>query len=294
MPSWYSVDKDFYSAHPVRGARRGREKGENILLMANKGKSLILLVLTVLLLVVISSRVAPDAARDTERGPTAVDDPPVVTSSPIAEETPEPTPTPELRIRDRLPGISTGDWNLKLVNETYVLSNSFAPDVTAVRDNQYFDTRAADALEAMLSAAEEAGYTVVISAAYRPYSTQAYLFFGKASQIAWGGTVEYAEAETLARKIVAYPGTSEHQLGLAVDILDSSSTKLDVESTEGLPVLEWLTEHCAEYGFILRYPKDKQDITGWYEPWHFRYVGETCAKFMMDEGLTLEEFIEEF
>ena len=96
----------------------------------------------------------------------------------------------------------------------------------------------------------------------------------------------------MARKIVAYPGTSEHQLGLAVDIVDSSSTVLDADMLEDMPLLQWLSQHCHEYGFILRYPKDKEDVTGWYEPWHFRYVGIDAAKYIMEKGICLEEFIQ--
>ena len=262
--------------------------------MLKNSKSILLLVLMIVLLVVISSRMSP---RQTLRPdtPTVTDDPipsptpPAETEAP-PEETPEPTPN----IREILPGVSRSDWNLKLVNNTYVLANTFAPDVVAIRDSQYFDERAADKLEAFLSAAEAAGYTVCVRNAYRPYSTQAYLFNGKASQIQWGTDMTLMEAETKARKIVAYPGTSEHQLGLCADIMDNADTPMTAEAAEGLPVLRWLTEHCAKYGFILRYPKDKEEITGWYEPWHFRYVGVEAAGYIMENGICLEEFIAMF
>ena len=259
--------------------------------MVRNRKSIVLLVLMVVLLVLISSRMSP---RQTARAktPAVTDDPlpsptePVETEAP-PEDTPEPTPS----IYDELPGISRSDWNLKLVNNTYILANTFAPNVVSIRDSNYFDERAADKLESMLKAAERAGYTVCVRNAYRPFSTQAYLFNGKASQILWGTDMTLMEAEEKARKIVAYPGTSEHQLGLCADIMDSADSTMTAEAAEGLPVLKWLTQHCAEYGFILRYPKDKQEITGWYEPWHFRYVGEDVAKYMMDRGICLEELI---
>ena len=259
--------------------------------MAKRSKSIILLLLIVVLLVIISSRISPREAMRTDR-PMETDDPiPEATEPP--ETTPEPTPepTPAPYIRNILPGLNRNDWNLKLVNNTYVLPNTFAPDVSAIRDNQYFDSRAADKLEAMLSAAEAAGYTVCVRAAYRPFSTQAYLFNGRASQIQWGTTMSLMEAETEARKVVAYPGTSEHQLGLCADIMDSQDTPMKAEEVENHPLLVWLRQHCTEYGFILRYPKDKQEITGWYEPWHFRYVGEEAAKYMTENNLCLEEFI---
>lgn len=262
--------------------------------MVKNSKSIVLLVLMVVLLVLISSRMSPQQVRR-PNAPTVTDDP-IPEATPPAEteappvETPEPTPN----IREILPNLSRNDWNLKLVNNTYILANTFAPDVVAVRDDQFFDARAADKLEELLSAAEAAGYTVCIRAAYRPFSTQAYLFNGRASQIQWGTTMTLLEAEAEARKVVAYPGTSEHQLGLCADIMDNKDTTMKAEEVENLPLLKWLREHCAQYGFVLRYPKDKQEITGWYEPWHFRYVGEDAAKYMMDKGICLEELIAMF
>lgn len=255
------------------------------------GAIMLLLVLCVVLLVIVSSRLSPPlpAERDVKDDEVSYTAPPAGTPQP---DEPEQTPEPTVDPKELLPDVSIYDWNLKVVNNVSVLSSSFAPDVTAVGDGQYFDSRAVDALNSLLAAAGEAGYSVYISAAYRPYSTQAYLFYGKASQIAWGGTVEYAEAEMMARELVAYPGTSEHQLGLCADLIDSAGTSLVAEEVEDMPLLVWLREHCAEYGFILRYPKDKVEITGWYEPWHFRYVGQEAAEYIMENGLCLEEFVE--
>lgn len=100
------------------------------------------------------------------------------------------------------------------------------------------------------------------------------------------------QAEIEAARNVAYPGTSEHHLGLAVDIVSLQYQQLD-EAQARTPEIIWLTEHCSEYGFILRYPKDKTQITGIvYEPWHFRYVGVETAKVIMEQGLCLEEYLE--
>ena len=262
--------------------------------MIRNRKSIVLLVLMVVLLVLISSRTSPRQASRT-KAPAVTDDP-IPSEQPVAETAAPAEETPEAprSIYDILPGVNRNDWNLRLVNNTYILANTFAPDVVAIRDQQYFDTRAADKLEQMLSAAEAAGYSVCVRAAYRPFSTQAYLFNGKASQIQWGTDMTLMEAETKARKVVAYPGTSEHQLGLCADVMDSADTTMNAETAENLPRLQWLTEHCKEYGFILRYPKDKQEITGWYEPWHFRYVGEEAAAYMMENGLCLEELVAMF
>ena len=265
--------------------------------MRQKSRGIALLVLVVVLLVIVSSRVSPQRDYTSSGRVRTTDDPYYDTDVPQTFELPTPaTPTPAMKIQEAIPGITPNDWNLRLVNNTYVLSNSFAPDVSEIVSGsaQYFDSRAVDALRSMIAAAEEAGYTVNIRNAYRPYSTQAYIFFGRASQIQWGTDMEMIEAEAIARESVAYPGTSEHQLGLGVDLMDSPNTTMDSETAAQIPVLQWLTEHCDEYGFILRYPADKEEITGWYEPWHFRYVGEDCAAYIMENGLCLEEFISMF
>ena len=97
--------------------------------------------------------------------------------------------------------------------------------------------------------------------------------------------------EEIAKTIVAPPGTSEHQLGLAADITDKYYEFKD-ESLENTELFQWMSANCAQYGFIVRYPKDKEDVTGiMYEPWHFRYVGVEAAEYIMENGLCLEEFV---
>ena len=262
--------------------------------MTQKSRGILLVVLVVALLVVVSSRISPERAYAPSRVTTTDDPYQTVVETPQPEIIPQATPEPVVSVHEVLPDVTVNDWNLKLVNNTYVLPNTFAPSVSELGGGQYFDSRAVDALNAMIAGAEEAGYTVYISNAYRPYSTQAYIFFGRASQIQWGTDMEMIEAEAIARESVAYPGTSEHQLGLAVDLMDSADTTMDSQTAKDIPVLQWLTENCAEYGFILRYPENKQEITGWYEPWHFRYVGEDCAAYIMENDLCLEEFISMF
>ncbi|MBE6914154.1 MAG: D-alanyl-D-alanine carboxypeptidase family protein [Ruminococcaceae bacterium] len=260
--------------------------------MAKKSKSILLVVLLVTLLLVVSSRVTP-GNMPSSKAPKITDDPIAETTEPAQapEDVPTVTPEPTPNIREILPGVSTKDWNLKLVNNIYILPSTFAPDVSETRNSQYIDSRIVDTFEAMLTAAEEAGHTVNVRVAYRPFSSQAYLFNGKASQIQWGTTMTLMEAETEARKVVAYPGTSDHQLGLSADIMNDSQTAMNAEEAAQLPLIQWLNEHCAEYGFIPRYPEDKREITGWFEPWHFRYVGQECAQYMMENNLCLEEFI---
>ena len=128
----------------------------------------------------------------------------------------------------------------------------------------------------------------------KTHFTQEYqekLFQNKVSRLIAQGYSE-ADATVEAGKSVAVPGTSEHQLGLAVDIVDINNQHLD-ESQESTAVQKWLMEHCWEYGFILRYPNDKSEITGIiYEPWHYRYVGHEDAEQIHSLGVCLEEYLE--
>ena len=99
------------------------------------------------------------------------------------------------------------------------------------------------------------------------------------------------EHQALAARWVSRPGTSEHQAGLAVDIVDKSYQLLD-EGQEKTEVQKWLMAHCADYGFILRYPTEKSALTGvGYEPWHYRYVGREAAREITEQGLCLEEYL---
>lgn len=252
-----------------------------------KKSSFVLLGLTVLLLFIVSVRMGQDGilAGETTQQPEQPDiQSPIQTVAPMEETLPEETGPVLLEI-------DLSSWEYKLVNDTYSLSSSFAPNVTEIGNQQYFDSRATDALNALLQGAADAGYSTCVRTGYCPYSTQAYIFYGKASQLSWDDSMSYEDAEVEARNYVAYPGTSEHQLGLAVDIMDSADTIMIAEDVAELPVLVWLQEHCAEYGFILRYPADKKEVTGWYEPWHFRYVGKEAASYIMENNLCLEEFL---
>ena len=150
-------------------------------------------------------------------------------------------------------------------------------------------------LDAFLDAIEEAGFEYFIAGAYRTYSYQAHMFNSKASQIAVGMGVtdyldpRYQEAAEQAKSITAPPGASEHQLGLAIDILDRNRSRI-VYDDMNQELYAWLDAHCAEYGFIKRYPTRKLLLTGWDEPWHYRYVGKEVATFVMEQGLCYEEF----
>lgn len=182
------------------------------------------------------------------------------------------------------------DWRLTLVNPWTPLPEGYQPTLTTVENGYQVDQRCAAHLEAMLAACREAGLSPVLCSAYRTQEKQTALYenlVGK--RMAQGLSRE--DAETQAAKEVARPGTSEHQLGLAVDIVDASYQLLDTHQ-EDTPVQQWLMEHCWEYGFLLRYPPDKGAVTGIiYEPWHYRYVGRDHAQAIGQAGLCLEEFL---
>lgn len=182
------------------------------------------------------------------------------------------------------------DWRLTLVNPWTPLPEGYQPTLATVENGYQVDQRCAADLEAMLAACREAGLSPVLCSAYRTQEKQTALYenlVGK--RMAQGLSRE--DAETQAAKEVARPGTSEHQLGLAVDIVDASYQLLDTRQ-EDTPVQQWLMEHCWEYGFLLRYPPDKGAVTGIiYEPWHYRYVGRDHAQAIGQAGLCLEEFL---
>lgn len=146
-------------------------------------------------------------------------------------------------------------------------------------------------LTELLRAAGDAGFHYWIASAYRSRQRQQELIDEDVQELMQQGwNYEDALMETYRETMPA--GHSEHETGLALDILCSGNTTMD-ESQANEPANQWLVAHCADYGFILRYPKDKEDVTGIdYEPWHFRYVGREAAKYMEEHRMTLEEFCE--
>ncbi len=163
---------------------------------------------------------------------------------------------------------------------------------TYATSNNRVDRSCYDALKDMIKACNKAsGHRVCVISSYRSVEHQEKLFKKQVDRNLKKGYSQ-EEAERLAAQVVAVPGTSEHHSGLAVDIIDSCCSWELEEIQETLPGQQWLMEHSWEYGFILRYPKDKTDATGIiYEPWHYRYVGKELAKELHDLGLTLEEYM---
>ena len=188
--------------------------------------------------------------------------------------------------------VDKDSWELLLVNAEHPLPENFhVPELTALRGGHAIDSRAYPALQQMMDDCRAAGLEPTICSSYRSRDKQEELFEKKLDTLLQQGYLPEA-AESEAARWVARPGTSEHETALAVDIVDKDYQLLD-QQQEQTPVQQWLMTHCAEYGFILRYPTDKSDLTGiGYEPWHYRYVGRAAAAEIMEQHLCLEEYLE--
>lgn len=200
-----------------------------------------------------------------------------------------------LRKRNEQPDDEVGEmpWYLVLVNGNNPMEQGYKPELTKLERGQYVDSRIADAARKMLSDAEKAGMDIVICSAYRSVERQGEVFNESMKERVKSG-MDYLEAYQDTVTNVAVPGTSEHALGLALDLISDEHAELD-ERQEGTKEAKWLAENCHKYGFILRYPPKKMEITGIiYEPWHYRYVGVEDATKIMEMDLTLEEYLEEY
>lgn len=181
-------------------------------------------------------------------------------------------------------------WNLVLVNWKHAVEDGYEPPLAEIENNYYFDARAVEYLQKMLADGRKEGLDFWICSAYRTIEKQTNLFEQQVRDLMAAGLDE-EDAREKAATSVAYPGTSEHNLGLAVDIVARDYQILDDKQAD-TDEAQWLLENCWKYGFILRYPTDKTEITGIiFEPWHYRYVGEKAAKEIMERGITLEEYL---
>ena len=185
-------------------------------------------------------------------------------------------------------------WYLKLVNAKNPMTQEDVPEVATetIDSNGYqVDARIMDDLEEMFAAAQAAGRNPVICSAFRSWDTQEYLYQNKIQRVMTEEGLTEEEAAVEAGTVVAVPGTSEHQIGLALDIVSSQYMNLDEKQME-TEDQQWLMENSWKYGFILRYPLNKSDITGIiFEPWHYRYVGREAAKEIYEQDITLEEYL---
>lgn len=187
------------------------------------------------------------------------------------------------------------DWRLILVNPTHCLPDDFTVETEELEEgsDMSFDVRAVESLRQMIRDCEEAGLSIVVRGAYRTMEQQQELFDAKVDEL-MGTGMNRRRAEKKAATIVAYPGTSEHQLGLAADIVSGENMELSDEQAD-TPTQQWLMENSWKYGFVLRYPTRMSHKTGIiYEPWHYRYVGDVAAQMMHEENLCLEEFLAKY
>lgn len=239
---------------------------------------------------------------------------PTPTPRPTATPTPTPSPTPTPRptpVPTRVPlgntssdhageltftypeaaalNTDTSSYTL-LVNKEYPLSSSYIPFMVepkveiyhkGINERRYLQPVAATALEELFAAAEEDGYHLVLRCGFRSYWLQKSIYSYALKNYG------YYEAS----RYHALPGTSEHQTGLAVDLCCKATNYENNFSILNTPEYAWLLENAHKYGWILRYPEDKTDITGYdFEPWHFRYVGLELAAYIKEQDITLEEY----
>lgn len=180
----------------------------------------------------------------------------------------------------------SSDWRLVLVNHDHPIEKAFDGELTELRYGQSVDSRIYPDLQDMFDEMRANGLSPRVVQGYRTSSEQENRLKNKISEyMGYGKSKE--EAEKLALQWEAAPGTSEHELGICVDI---SSEEGDNASAG--EVWSWLDENCWKYGFIKRYPNNKSQITGVRgEPWHYRYVGTEAAEEIMEKGVTLEEYL---
>ena len=184
------------------------------------------------------------------------------------------------------------EYYLLLANAENPLPQDWSIQTEEVQNGYEMDKRAAPAMREMIQAAKEDGVELMLCSAYRSVEKQQQLFDrSQQAYMAQGMSEEEAYAKTATE--TAIPGTSEHQTGLAADIVTPTYQMLYAGFAD-TPAGQWLSEHAAEYGFVLRYPQDKQEVTGIiYESWHYRFVGKTHAKLMKESGLCLEEYLQQ-
>ncbi len=184
------------------------------------------------------------------------------------------------------------DWSLILINRDHPIPIDYEFELATIRGNVESDTRVMPYVMEMINAAWQDGVKLYICSPFRSDERQEMLFKRKQKSYMKQGYTE-EEAYNLASQTIAIPGTSEHQVGLAFDFISSDYKHLDA-GFKDTRAGRWLKKNGAKYGFILRYPEGKEDITGIeFEPWHYRFVGQKAAEEIMDRGICLEEYAAE-
>lgn len=186
--------------------------------------------------------------------------------------------------------LETEEWMLILVNPWNRLPEDFDVEMTKISGSHYIDSRAYEDYAKMMEDMRAEGLSPLVCSSYRTMEKQTTLYNNQVTKYKSQGYTQ-ANAEAEAGKWVAVPGTSEHHTGLALDIVATSYQMLD-KAQEDTAEQKWLMKNSYKYGFILRYPSDKSDITGiYYEPWHYRYVGKKAARQIYQMGICLEEYL---
>lgn len=186
--------------------------------------------------------------------------------------------------------IPRDEWYMVLANRSSVLPGDFTVAETATVGEAVVDARIAEALRQMVNDAAAAGVKLKPTNGYRSIARQQELWDARVKTLMEGG-LSQADAETKAIDYTSAPGTSDHNTGLGLDIVSEDHPAKDAGFAE-TAAAQWLAEHAADYGFILRYPSDKTEATGMdYEPWHYRYVGSEQAHKIKESGLCLEEYL---
>ena len=182
---------------------------------------------------------------------------------------------------------NNNSWELMLVNPTHPIPENYTPELMTLSNGNQVDSRIYPQLQKMFDDARAEGLYPEVTSGYRSIELQQQLYENEIAIYEAQG-YSYDDAKEIAKHWVTVPGTSEHHTGFAVDI---SADEYSGQSSE--EIYPWFIENSYKYGFILRYPEDKTDITGInYEPWHYRYVGKEVAKEIHEQGICFEEYLE--
>jgi LAS superfamily LD-carboxypeptidase LdcB len=183
---------------------------------------------------------------------------------------------------------TSGDWRLVLVDKGHYIPKDYWINLTRLSNGKQVDSRIYPSLQKMFNAARASGLALFVREGYRTFRDQKQIMNEKIRDYENQGNFKW-QAARMAEKYVAIPGTSEHELGVSVDI-NADQTRCSSEK-----VYRWLDDHAYKYGFIKRYPSDKSYITGINnEPWHYRYVGREAAATMKAQNLCLEEYLKKY
>ncbi len=232
--------------------------------------------------------------------PAAVPRSTVEASKPAEPSSAGSEPQPEPKLREETPNSEAPtassaaepverDWRLMLVNPDHLLPDDWTVELAMTKYGYEVDARIVDDVTALVEAAAADNVSLLICYGYRTLEQSQQLFDKQLrKQLSYGLSEEAALAE--AKRWVAPPGTSDHHTGLALDIVTPEHQVLN-HAFYDTPAGRWMAEHSWEYGFVIRFPKDKQEITGiTYEPWHLRFVGKEHAAEMQKNNECLEEY----